>query len=46
MVVANGTSFLLKDVTIPTGSTLELLTGGKVVKTLCSKNRLFSADKL
>ena len=29
--VANGTSFLVKDVSIPTGSSLELLTGGKVV---------------
>ena len=29
--VANGTSFLIKDVTIPTGSSLELLSGGKVV---------------
>ena len=27
----NGTSFLVKDVTIPAGSSLELLTGGKVV---------------
>jgi len=29
--VTNGTSFLVKDVSIPTGSSLELLTGGKVV---------------
>ena len=29
--VANGTAFLVKDVTIPAGSSLELLTGGKVV---------------
>jgi hypothetical protein len=29
--VANGTSFLIKDVTIPTGSSLEILSGGKVV---------------
>jgi hypothetical protein len=29
--VANTTSFLVKDVSIPTGSSLELLTGGKVV---------------
>ena len=29
--VANGTSFLVKDVSIPVCSTLELLTGGKVV---------------
>ena len=29
--VANGTSFLIKDVTIPAGSSLELLSGGKVV---------------
>ena len=29
--VANGTSFLVKDVSIPSGSSLELLTGGKVV---------------
>ena len=29
--VANGTSFLVQDVSIPTGSSLELLTGGKVV---------------
>jgi len=29
--VANGTSFLVKDVTIPVGSSLELLSGGKVV---------------
>ena len=29
--VSNGTSFLVKDVSIPTGSSLELLTGGKVV---------------
>ena len=29
--VTNGTSFLVKDVSIPNGSTLELLTGGKVV---------------
>ena len=29
--VANGTSFLIKDVSIPTGSSLEILSGGKVV---------------
>ena len=29
--VANGTSFLVQDVSIPQGSSLELLTGGKVV---------------
>ena len=29
--VANGTSFLVKDVTIPTGSSLEILSGSKVV---------------
>ncbi len=29
--VTNGTSFLAKDVTIPAGSSLELLSGGKVV---------------
>ena len=29
--VTNGTSFLVKDVNIPAGSTLEVLTGGKVV---------------
>ena len=29
--VTNGTSFLVKDVTIPAGSSLELLSGGKVV---------------
>ena len=29
--VTNGTSFLVKDVSIPSGSSLELLTGGKVV---------------
>ena len=29
--VANGTSFLVKDVSIPAGSSLELLSGGKVV---------------
>ena len=29
--VQNGTSFLIKDVTIPTGSSLEILSGGKVV---------------
>jgi hypothetical protein len=29
--VANGTSLLVKDVTIPTGSSLEILTGSKVV---------------
>ena len=29
--VANTTSFLVKDVTIPAGSSLELLSGGKVV---------------
>jgi hypothetical protein len=29
--VANGTSQLVKDVTIPAGSSLELLSGGKVV---------------
>ena len=29
--VANGTSLLVKDVTIPSGSSLELLSGGKVV---------------
>ena len=29
--VANGTSFLIKDVTIPSGSSLEILSGGKVV---------------
>ncbi len=29
--VANGTSFLIKDVTIPAGSSLEILSGGKVV---------------
>ena len=28
---ANGTAFLVKDVTIPAGSSLELLSGGKVV---------------
>ena len=28
---ANGTSFLVKDVTIPSGSSLEILSGGKVV---------------
>ncbi len=28
---ANGTSFLVKDVTIPSGSSLEILQGGKVV---------------
>ena len=28
---ANGTSFLVKDVTIPAGSSLEILSGGKVV---------------
>ena len=27
----NGTSFLIKDVSIPTGSSLEILSGGKVV---------------
>ena len=29
--VANGTSFLIKDVSIPTGSSLEILSGGKVI---------------
>jgi len=29
--VTNGTSFLVQNVSIPTGSSLELLTGGKVV---------------
>lgn len=29
--VANGTSFLIKDAPIPVGSSLELLTGGKVI---------------
>ena len=29
--VTNGTSFLAKDVSIPNGSSLELLSGGKVV---------------
>ena len=29
--VTNGTAFLVKDVTIPAGSSLEVLTGGKVV---------------
>ena len=29
--VSNGTSFLVKDVSIPVGSSLELLSGGKVV---------------
>jgi len=29
--VTNGTSFLTKDVSIPVGSSLELLSGGKVV---------------
>jgi hypothetical protein len=29
--VTNGTAFLLKDVNIPTGSSLEVLSGGKVV---------------
>jgi len=29
--VANGTSFLVKDAPIPVGSSLELLTGGKVI---------------
>ena len=29
--VANATSFLVKDVNIPAGSSLEVLTGGKVV---------------
>ena len=28
--VTNGTSFLVKDVSVPLGSSLELLTGGKV----------------
>ena len=28
---ANGTSFLVKDVNIPAGSSLEVLTGGKVI---------------
>jgi hypothetical protein len=28
---ANGTSFLVKDVNIPSGTSLELLSGGKVV---------------
>ena len=27
----NGTSFLVKDVSIPTGSSLEILSGGKVI---------------
>jgi hypothetical protein len=30
-ILANGISFLVKDVTIPAGSSLELLSGGKVV---------------
>tara|TARA_R110002012_G_scaffold5865_1_gene27103 strand:- start:818 stop:1183 length:366 start_codon:yes stop_codon:yes gene_type:complete len=29
--VANGTSFLVKNVTIPTGSSLEVLSGSKVI---------------
>ena len=29
--VTNGTAFLVKDVTIPAGSSFEVLTGGKVV---------------
>ena len=29
--VTNGTAFLIKDVNIPTGSSLEILSGGKVV---------------
>ena len=29
--VTNGTAFLIKDVSIPAGSSLELLSGGKVV---------------
>ena len=29
--VTNGTSFLVKDVNIPAGSSLEVLTGGKVI---------------
>ena len=29
--VTNGTSFLVKDVTIPTGSSLEILSGSKVI---------------
>ena len=29
--VANGTSFLVKDVTIPAGTSLEILSGGKVI---------------
>ena len=29
--VTNGTSFLVKDVSIPAGSSLELLSGGKVI---------------
>ena len=29
--VTNGTSFLVKDVNIPAGSSLEVLTGGKIV---------------
>ena len=29
--VANGTSLLVKDVTIPTGSSLEILSGSKVI---------------
>ena len=28
---ANGTSFLVKDVTIPAGTSLEILSGGKVI---------------
>ena len=46
--VANGTSFLIKDVSIPSGSSLEILSGGKVVLEAGDKIRVDCsvADKL
>ena len=46
--VTNGTSFLVKDVSIPVGSSLELLSGGKVVLEATDIIRIdcSSADKV
>ena len=46
--VTNGTSFLVKDVNIPAGSSLEVLTGGKVVMETTDYLNIYCsvADKL
>ena len=44
--VTNGTSFLVKDVTIPAGSSLELLSGGKVVLEAGDKVTVLSQSPL